>query len=276
MNREELIKELGDFCNFLAALEEKKVCLKKKKEQYNYALDNPKKYLKSFDDDNIIRFIENEIGTKPTFIEPVFFKKKAKIKYEEKLAIYNDAKKKATQKYYEVYDEHRKKLKQKEDDENQLLTSSLKTELISIEKDFIALQNKVNSYNLLHPNYWKVNIVNKILTYLCERRADTIKEALNLYHTDLREDEYQRQFTKHQQEINEAIFDIKKKAEEALINSIVTKERCAELSLKVNNNANLLNSLSKKAEDAYSEARSASSRADDAYRKADDVEYRMK
>lgn len=69
----------------------------------------------------------------------------------------------------------------------------LKDDLALIENDMISLKNQLNgisdkiqSYNLLPVAYWYAG--DRIMRYLINRRADNIKEAINLFEFERRQD----------------------------------------------------------------------------------------
>jgi hypothetical protein len=65
------------------------------------------------------------------------------------------------------------------------LIRQIKPELIQISEQMNNLVEKLDQFTLLPEKYWTLQAVDTIGNYFQNRRADTLKEAINLYEDEL-------------------------------------------------------------------------------------------
>ena len=262
MERNQIIDRLNSLVANLsekARLEQDISALAKK---LNYEKTRPIKKVEFFDSTHKADFIASKVGDKPVkptkalaILVPVYVKKKKE--YEAELEKYNSEVQSAEKEYYITFENERKGLIEADNKEREAAIHDLSTKLeISKSKleEIVELIEKEDIVGLSLKNTLDVQLLIEIFD---NKRADTIKEAVNVLFEDKhrkRMEELQEEHVRLTQEAKDAAESAAESAEEAIKIAKEALERADEAYDKAQE-------AYREAEDAYSEARSAYSEA---------------
>ncbi|QIW52116.1 hypothetical protein [Pseudolactococcus raffinolactis] len=185
MEKQELIESLINF-------KQQVIVYEKASSEYQesvYLLEKAKIYqpkrLSRFDDEYLPKFINDKnLGKKPKefiIIDPRRISKKRDNQRKLKIENYNKEISKATEEYYLANENQREKFKvlDKEEKENKIKEAEKKVEIK--HNIFETESQKIEACELLPSSLISTEIIEKLIGYFKNWRADTIKEAINIY-----------------------------------------------------------------------------------------------
>ena len=211
--------------------------------------------VENFDSAHKSQFIESKVGDKPAkpvkalaIIVPVYLKKKKE--YETELEKYNAAVQSTEKEYYATFEKERKDLIEKDNKEREIAIKELSLKLETSKtrlKEIVLLIEKEDIIGLSLKNILDVQLLIEIFD---NKRADSIKEAVNA----LFEDKHRKRMEELQAEHVRLTKEAKDAAESAA-------ESAAEAIRIANEALDRADEAYDKAEDAYREAENAYSEA---------------
>ena len=170
-------------------------------------LNYPSK-LKKFDDEHKDAFITGRIGPKPIkpsgvikLAIPVYLVKKSK--YETAIANYDRMYPLAEATYREKYASERAQLAEEDKNEKQQAISSQETTVAVIQKKYETAKAAFEDNDLLSDRLKSKDIVSQLIEFFEDHRADTLKEAINLWYDEKRKDEEEAKAEAYRQEMLE-------------------------------------------------------------------------
>lgn len=211
--------------------------------------------IKEFDSNNKDSYISARVGEKPTkptgIIKLAIPLYRSKLKqYEKDLLEYNSRYKKCEADYYQVYAEQRNQIETDERLEMEFKINNAKKQFEEACSKEKKLKQELDSYSLLNDKHKKLSIIDSLISYFQDKRADTIKEAINLYY----EEEHRCRLEELTRQQLKVVEETKEMAQYALNNA---QQAISKAEYAIN-----------RAEDAYRKAEEAYREADDAYMRA--------
>ncbi|HEL2058094.1 TPA: hypothetical protein TY768_001270 [Streptococcus suis] len=191
-----IVEELRTFrkliIEFEQATRENEVAQLKVKEAKNY---QPKR-LAGFDDTYLTKFVVDRIGEAPTPFGPLDLRrlsKRAVAKRDAAIRRYNEKLEQVKQEYNHLYHDKRQEFQRLDQEEKTGKLSFAEKQLYKTSQVLAEVTRKVESVNLLPPSLYSCHAIDRLITYFEDWRADTLKEAINLYFDESwRQDESQR------------------------------------------------------------------------------------
>ena len=228
----------------------------------NHEKTRPIKKVEYFDSTHKSDFIASKVGDKPVkptkalaILVPIYVKKKKE--YEAELEKYNAAVHSAEKEYYITFEKERNALIEADNNEREATIQELSAKLeVSKGKleELVVLIEKEDIVGLSLKNILDVQLLIEIFD---NKRADTVKEAVNVLFEDKhrkRMEELQEEHVRLTQEAKDAAESAADSAEKAIKIAKEALDRADEA-------YNKAQEAYREAEDAYSEARSAYSEA---------------
>ncbi len=164
--------------------------------------------LENFDDSHLEEFVEEKIGKEPVapgglivLALPVYLVQKAQ--YDSAIANYKKMRPLAEAAYREAYHDQREELKKKDQEEYEKNLDEAKKRVSLAEKRLKKAKDAYAAEDTVSESLKKTEIIEKIVLYLEEGRADDMKEAVNLYYEEQRKDEEARKADEHRKKIIE-------------------------------------------------------------------------
>lgn len=162
--------------------------------------------LRDFDSIHMEQFIEEKIGPPPTepnglikLLIPVYLIQKSQ--YDSAHATYDKIRPLAESAYREAFYSEREALRiQDEEEENTKLKEARKA-LDAAEAKVKEIKQKLDSDSTINSSLKKKEIIEKLILYLEEGRAESLKEAINLFYDEKRKDEEALKTEKHRKEM---------------------------------------------------------------------------
>lgn len=243
---EQLLKVTSEYENDSSMIE------KLSREVNNAELYTPSN-LRSFDDMHQESFILSIVGEKPKKSSkwiPWNNTKRKKDEYADAQMQYKKKREAALQEYKKRYLIERSELREKDTSEKTKIISMAKSAYDAAEEKYQISKTNWEHDTILSPRLRKSNIIQKLMNYLEDGRADSLKEAVNKYY----DYEHFEKEAKLAAEHRKYIEDVLNKQNET-INRLEGK----------------VDDISFNVDRAVEMAQDAKNRADDAYQKADEV-----
>lgn len=207
IQKQELLSNLRELLNIITEHDEAKaeVDIAQQKLQSS---DIYTTHLETFDADHLEPFIEEKIGPRPVepsglikILVPVYLIQKSQ--YDAAIATYEKLRPLAEAAYRETFHTERETLRLQDETESAENVEKAKKQLdLSIQRRDEAT-TKLNLNNTISSSLKQKCIVERLVSYLEEGRADDLKEAVNLYYDEMRKDEEARKAEAHRQEMKE-------------------------------------------------------------------------
>ncbi|EHJ52886.1 hypothetical protein [Streptococcus macacae] len=162
--------------------------------------------LEAFDKEYLSKYIKDKIGDRPkdfALYNPMKFIKPFADKKSSELQKYNEAQKKVTKRYYIDFADQRSKIKQEAEIDFSQKLSVLNAEDNELHLKIENLKNQISGKKLLPQKFISSNSVKKIITYLEDWRADSIKEAIAILC-------FEEELKRHAQEIDLKLMKLEK------------------------------------------------------------------
>jgi hypothetical protein len=206
LNSNNNINELSTLERLLEKLEKRDNCLEALNQVQEtlevLAKDEPSERLVAFDEEHKIAFIESKIGAKPPMPKGILrvvpqvylYKKKKHDTYEKVYPLAESA-------YREAYAKERGTII-KEDEEirqRELTINNSKLERLKAEYDIA--EKSVENDSLLSADMKQTAIIKTLIKYFQDKRADSLKEAVNLWYDEKRKDEEEQRAEEHRKEM---------------------------------------------------------------------------
>ncbi|HFU4123217.1 TPA: hypothetical protein ACGO7R_001137 [Streptococcus suis] len=160
------------------------------------AKDYQPKRLAGFDDAYLTKFVVDRIGEAPTPFGPLDLRrlsKRAVAKRDAAIQRYNEKLEQVKQEYNHLYHDKRQEFQRLDQEEKTGKLSFAEEQLYKTSQVLAEVTRKVESVNLLPPSLYSCHAIDRLITYFEDWRADTLKEAINLYFDESwRKDESQR------------------------------------------------------------------------------------
>ena len=262
MERNQIIDRLHALAanlNEKARLEQDISVLAKK---LNYEKTRSIKKVEYFDSTHKADFITSKVGEKPVkptkalaILVPVYLKKKKE--YEAELEKYNSAVQSAEKEYYITFENERNALIESDNEEREMAIQDLSTRIEVSKSKLEEIVELIEKEAIIGPSLKNILDVQLLVEIFDNKRADTVKEAVNVLFEDKhrkRMEELQEEHVRLTQEAKDAAESAAESAKEAIKIAKEALERADEAYDKAQE-------AYREAEDAYSEARSAYSEA---------------
>ena len=223
MERIEAIESLKDLLSKITELDSAYSDLQRCKSNMKQARTNSQSKLFDFDREHKTAFVQEKIGPRPkgpskkTKLAPPVYLVLLK-KYKKKLLEYEKLLPLAEAAYREKYAEERKKLAELDSDEQKEKIRESEIALQKAKEKYSLIETEIKSVDLLSKELQKSVVVKQLINYLENNRADTLKEAVNLWFDEKRKDEEAAKAEAHRKEmklLEEERVRAAKSAEEA-------------------------------------------------------------
>ncbi len=211
-----------------------------------------------FDQKTKNAYVISHIGEEPSkpkgiikLAYPVYRAKKKE--FEKKYAEYRIRYDECVAAYYEEYSDQRNKL---ESEERSEIAYNIQTarQLYNVAKErFETASQELNSDKTLSDKLKRVDVVDELIEIFQDQRADSIKEAVNLFF----EEEHRRRLEEYAQEQVRLTSEATEFARQAAESAEEAASRADEAIRQVENAIDRANEAYEKAEEAYSEAQNA-------------------
>ena len=228
----------------------------------NYQKTRSIKKVEYFDSTHKSNFIASKAGDKPVkptkalaILVPVYVKKKKE--YEAELEKYNSAVQSAEKEYYITFEKERNALIEADNNEREAAIQELSARLEDSKSKLEEIVILIEKEDIVGRSLKNIFDVQLLVEIFDNKRADTIKEAVNVLFEDKhrkRMEELQEEHVRLTQEAKDAAESAADSAEEAIKIAKEALDRADEA-------YNKAQEAYREAEDAYSEARSAYSEA---------------
>ena len=169
-----LLKETRDYENLVNQLAEINEDIESVKVSKNLPLEE-------FDKEYLPKYVRDKIGEAPkdfAWINPVKLIKPIADKKNKTLKKYSDNKKEATAQYYVEFAEQRNEIQQKSEMDFNKKISLLETVEKELSLKAEKLNNQIRCKGILPQRFLKSYYIKKMIKYLGEWRAESIKEAI--------------------------------------------------------------------------------------------------
>lgn len=191
MNKADSIKHLTSLLNDLEMQREKGLVLKQAILNKDKVLHNFQTRLDVFDETHKAIYIQEKIGLEPIkpkgllkLAFPMYLAKKAQ--YEKSIAEYGKQYALAEKAYYFDYQSIRSELQITAEQEKNEATSAVEAEHLRADQAYKAVTSRINNNTIISDKYKNPKTVSVIIDYLRDGRADSLKEAINLWHDEER------------------------------------------------------------------------------------------
>ena len=262
MERNQIIDRLNSLVANLgekARLEQDISTLAKK---LNYEKTRSIKKVEYFDSTHKADFIASKVGDKPVkptkalaILVPVYLKKKKE--YEAELEKYNSAVQSAEKEYYITFEHERNALIEADNKEREMAIQDLSTRIEVSKSKLEEIVELIEKEDIIGPSLKNILDVQLLVEIFDNKRADTVKEAVNV----LFEDKHRKRMEELQEEHVRLTQEAKDAAESAAESAIEAIKIAKEALERADEAYDKAQEAYREAEDAYSEARSAYSEA---------------
>ena len=168
---------------------EKKDLLDKVIETRQIILTDFKTRIDIFDIENKESYIKEKIGSKPVAPKgliklafPIYLAKKAK--FEKDIVDYQNKYTLAEKAYYFDNQEKRTELQKTANQEKRDATTKIEEEFELANQAYQKVTTCIKDSTIVNEKYKSIEIVTALIDYLCDCRADNLKEAINLWHEE--------------------------------------------------------------------------------------------
>lgn len=147
-----------------------------------------KEKLKSFDEEYLPKYIKEHIGEKPkrfSQYNPKRLIKKFNNENLENIEKYEREEKATVKQYYNEFSSKRSKIESTEQRKNEKELSELKVLCSELTDHVNWAEEQFNRLEYFPKKYLKSNYLQKIIDYLKDFRADSLKEAINILCTEI-------------------------------------------------------------------------------------------
>ena len=246
-----IIKELKTLQELLISKQSKEELLKEIRKELSFNYDRKFNTLEKFDNNNKKNYILSKIGKAPEYIKPRLILpnlvKKAKEEHQSKVKKYNEDYVKAEIEYNTEFKEIRNKLKNEDENNKKACLNKIQENYNKLDKEIKLIINSIEKTTIISKDYCDINSVSKILSYFENKRVETIKEAINMFHEEKRFEEEKELAQKHREKIETMIVDLRKdidKINERIDSEMVDLQfKFSSFELKINDIENKLNEV---------------------------------
>ncbi len=259
MTKSETIEKLKDLLSSVKEYDGRKEVLYKEEKALKEADKNFDSKLMEFDIAHKQCFLDEKLGKKPEkpqgiikLAVPLYLAKKSK--YEKEIANYRKMIPLAEAAYREQYESERKRLSDEDDKNFKVELEKREKRVEEAKAQYIAAKEKYEENDLVSDKLKRVEIIEKLIEYLDDKRADDLKEAVNLWYDEKRKDDEARKAEEHRRKMLEleeervraaqAAEDYARMQYEEAINAAEYARNASELARKTNENSQeMLDSL---------------------------------
>ena len=175
--------------------------------------------------------------------------------------------KKVEESYYVEFKEIRERIASEEAAERAAAILQAEERVTSAKESLRLAKEKLVENDLLSVKLKKVSVVTTLLEYFHDKRADSIKEAVNLYY----EEEHRKRLEEYTQEVVRVAKDADSKADDARKLAGYAYNRANEAYDRADEAYDHADEAYDRVDDAHDRADSAYSHADEAYERADEA-----
>ncbi len=238
IQKKELLDEICNLKNQISERAEAREALEIAEFDVQNAQTFSSKNLKAFDEKEKEKFIKSIIGEKPE--KPSKWAIGKKKKYEKDLQTYIKKRVKAESEFEESFAEIRKSLKEKDRAEYEDNINKAKKSETKAKDRFAAAEKAVDENDFLGPDLKNNEAIDLLYSYIINNRADTIKEAVELYF----EEKHIEEQKKREDEFRKQILNVIDEEFNSMKNQIVNliDEMTDNVVFKLENSVNVLNS----------------------------------
>lgn len=191
MDKQEAVKQLLVLLTDLESQRREKAALDRARTNLNSIQYSFRTKLDSYDERNKAAYISQKIGEEPVkpkglikLAVPVYMAKKSK--YEKAIVEYRKQYALAEKAYYYDNQEKRAALEATAEQEKKDAIAAAEAEYQRANRVFQELSSRIEANTIVTEKYKRIEIVSVLIDYLRDGRADSIKEALNLWHDEER------------------------------------------------------------------------------------------
>lgn len=206
MEKKEALERLKALDSIICEYETTKANLDRAKTKLGNATNSYPSKLNAFDNATKESFIAERIGNKPVkptgpikLAVPVYLVKKSN--YEKALHDYEEMRSQAENDYMESYSETRAKLEAEDKAGYQNAVEKAREALSIAQKAFDYAKDKLATDDLISDKLKNKETVWTLIEYFKDQRADTLKEAVNLWYDEKRKDEEEARAEEHRREM---------------------------------------------------------------------------
>ena len=194
MSNEDLIEKLDKLLQDVRQYESESSQLIEIKQRIEQLENSGKEKLKSFDEEYLPKYIKEHIGEKPkrfSQYNPKRLIKKFNNENIENIEKYEREEKVTVKQYYIEFSSKRSKIETTEQRKNEKELLGLKVLSSELTDHLNWAEEQFNRLEYFPKKYLKSNYLQKIIDYLKDFRADSLKEAINILCTEI---EFQEKF----------------------------------------------------------------------------------
>lgn len=188
MSNGDLIKKLDKLLQDVRQYESEALQLTETKQRIERLENSGKEKLKSFDEEYLPKYIKGHIGEKPkrfSQYNPKRLIKKFNNENLENIEKYEREEKATVKQYYTEFSSKRSKIESTEQRKNEKELSGLRVLSSELENHLSGIEEQFNRLDYFPKKYLKSNYLQKIIDYLKDFRADSLKEAINILCTEI-------------------------------------------------------------------------------------------
>lgn len=186
--------------------------------------------LKAFDAEHLEKYVQNNLGEKPQ-PESGFWKKgvdsvkgllNRKSSYKQQLKLYEEKRPFVEKAYYAEYAEERNRIRESDEKKHNEAIQVAEEAFVKAKAEVNQYQKQINANTIVADKFKNIETVSLLIQYLEEQRADSLKEAINLWYDEMRkeseakkEDEHRAAMEEYARRQCEAAEDIAESARQA-------------------------------------------------------------
>lgn len=211
MSNGDLIEKLDKLLQEVRQYESEALQLTETKQRIERLENSGKEKLKSFDEEYLPKYIKEHIGEKPkrfSQYNPKRLIKKFNNENLENIEKYEREEKATVKQYYTEFSSKRSKIETTEQRKNEKELSGLKVLSSALTDHLNCAEEQFNRLEYFPKKYLKSHYLQKIIDYLKDFRADSLKEAINILCTEIEFEEKFKQIHTELDNIEESLEDL--------------------------------------------------------------------
>lgn len=243
MEKQEIIKKLETLESLISSKDNSLKRLGEIENAINSINCSSNSELNVFDLNHKSDFINKRVGERPATLNkfnPLNHFKKRKEEQEQALREYEKKISDATKEYFDFYKKEREQLEVEFERLKEEKIIAYKNDQKEITGILDNTYKSIESIDLISDALKKHNIIQKLITYFKEGRADTIKEAVNLFYDEEYKEKEAALAKEHRNKVDKTLLEMQKKISE--LNNKITTIECNMDNLQFENK-NIINKI---------------------------------
>lgn len=187
-SNDDVIEQLDQLLRDVRQYESEASQLTEIKQRIELLENSSKEKLKSFDEEYLPNYIKEHIGEKPkrfSQYNPKRLIKKFNNENIENIERYEREEKAAVKQYYAEFSLKRSKIESTEQRKNEKELSGLRVLSSELANHLSVIEEQFDRLEYFPKKYLRSNYLQKIIDYLKDFRADSLKEAINILCTEI-------------------------------------------------------------------------------------------